>query len=98
MVGPPAAPTQRIGVPSLVTRVGVIDDSGRLPGATALANAPTRPNALGAPGCAEKSSILSLSTTPETGSTTRTPKSTFTVIASATTFPSPSATHRFDVP
>src|SRR3954447_4249040 len=98
MVGPPAAPTQRMGVPSLVTMVGVIDDSGRLPGATALAKAPTRPKALGAPGCAEKSSISSLSTTPETGSTTRDPNSRFTVVVSATTLPSPSATHRFDVP
>ena len=82
----------------MVTIVGVIDDSGRLPGATALANAPMRPKALGAPGCAEKSSISSLRTTPDAASTTREPKSRFTVVVSATTLPSPSATHRCDVP
>ena len=37
--------------------VGVIDDSGRLPGATAFCSLPISPNALGTPGCSEKSSI-----------------------------------------
>ena len=44
--------------------VGVIDDSGRLRGAHRVCSLPIRPNALGTPGCSEKSSISSLSTMP----------------------------------
>src|ERR671921_285061 len=49
---PPGVPTTIISFPSLVTIVGVIDDSGRLPGATALFGPSTRPYMLGAPGYA----------------------------------------------
>ena len=40
---PPGEPVTRNGLPSLSTMVGVIDDSGRLFGAGALASQPTRP-------------------------------------------------------
>ena len=43
IVGPPAAPSASIGLPSFNTIVGLILDSGRFPGATALASAPTNP-------------------------------------------------------
>ena len=43
MVGPPAAPTDKIGLPSFRTIVGHMLESGRLPGAIALASAPTNP-------------------------------------------------------
>ena len=36
MVGPPGLPVTRKGLPSFATMVGVIEDSGRLPGAMAL--------------------------------------------------------------
>ena len=53
----------------LSTKVGLMLDSGRLPGAMALASAPTSPYTLGVPGLAEKSSISSLSSTPVPGAT-----------------------------
>jgi len=43
LVGPPAAPSDKIGVASFDTIVGLMLDSGRLPGAMALASAPIRP-------------------------------------------------------
>ena len=61
------------GVPMAATRscpsrkVGVIDESGRLPGSIALASSPTRPNAFGTPGATEKSSISLLSRKPVPG-------------------------------
>ncbi len=63
------------GVPSTATRsgetmkVGVIELSGRLPGAGALASKPITPKALGWPGCRAKSSISLLSSTPVPGGT-----------------------------
>ena len=39
---PPGEPVTRNGLPSLSTMVGVIDDSGRLPGPGALASPPTQ--------------------------------------------------------
>src|SRR5690606_41147334 len=57
---PPGVP--RIAtLPSHSTKVGVIDDSGRLYGAMALASLPTRPYTFAVPGLAEKSSISLLS-------------------------------------
>jgi gamma-glutamyltranspeptidase / glutathione hydrolase len=43
MRGPPGLPVTRNGSSSASTMVGDIDDSGRLPGATALASPPIRP-------------------------------------------------------
>jgi hypothetical protein len=40
---PPGVPTTMTGLPSLVTMVGLIEDSGRLLGAMALASPCTRP-------------------------------------------------------
>ncbi len=47
MRGPPGEPRTISTVPSLSTMVGAIEDSGRLPGAMALASPCTRPNWLG---------------------------------------------------
>ena len=66
-------------------------ESGRLPGATALASAPIRPKALGTPGAMEKSSISLFIITPVSGMMTLLPKLVFTVAVMATQLPSPSA-------
>ena len=91
IVGPPAAPTVKIGLPSRSTIVGLMLESGRFPGATSLAVAPINPNTLGAPGCEEKSSISLFITTPVPGMTTPEPKVVFTVAVQATHQPSESA-------
>ena len=64
---PPGAPTVMNSLPSFSTIVGVIDESGRLPGAIALASPCTRPNMFGAPGFDAKSSISLLSRKPRPG-------------------------------
>ena len=97
IVGPPAAPTVKIGLPSLSTIVGLMLESGRLPGSTALASAPIRPNALGTPGWAEKSSISLFITTPVPGVTTPEPKVVLTVAVQATHQPSVSAAEKWVV-
>jgi hypothetical protein len=76
---PPGVPITMATLPSRVRMVGVIDDSGRLPGAMALASPPTTPNMLGAPGLAEKSSISSLSRKPAPSTTTPEPNQPFRV-------------------
>ena len=43
MRAPPGLPVTSQGLPSFSTKVGVMDDSGRLRGPTALASPPTRP-------------------------------------------------------
>src|SRR4051812_15114547 len=91
IVGPPAAPAARIGFPFFKTIVGLMLDNGLLPGATAFASAPIKPKKFGTPGCAEKSSISLLRTTPVPGITTLEPKLVFTVAVQATQFPSASA-------
>jgi hypothetical protein len=51
IVGPPAAPSVIIGSPfSSSTMVGLMLESGRLPGAIALASLPISLKALGTPG------------------------------------------------
>src|SRR3954463_10361147 len=97
IIGPPAAPQVRIGRPSFRTIVGLMLDSGRLPGATALASAPTRPKALGGPGWAEKSSIWSFRKIPGPGTMTFGPKVVLIVCVQATQFPSASATEKWVV-
>ena len=74
MRGPPGLPSTNTGRPSFSTIVGVIDDSGRLPGAIALASPCTSPNMLAAPGFTAKSSISLLSRKPVPGATTEAPK------------------------
>ena len=64
MRDPPGVPIARTTLPSFRTIVGVIEDSGRLKGSTALASAPTTPKRFGVPGFALKSSISSLSRKP----------------------------------
>ena len=99
IVGPPAAPTTTFTWPLPSTAmVGVIDDSGRFLGATAFCSLPMRPNALGTPGVSEKSSIWSLSTMPVLPATRCAPKVRFTVVVSATAFPSASIIERCVVP
>ena len=56
-------------------------------GATAFCSLPIRPNALGTPGCSEKSSISSLSTMPVLPATRCAPKPRFTVVVSETALP-----------
>src|SRR5256885_569783 len=88
MVGPPAAPTERIALPPLLTIVGLMLESGRLPGPTALASAPINPKKLLTPGWIEKSSIWLFKTTPVPGTTTFDPKEVLMVAVQATQLPS----------
>ena len=64
MVEPPGLPVTMNSLPSFSTIVGVIEDSGRLPGCTALAVPCTSPKALATPGLAVKSSISLLRRKP----------------------------------
>ncbi len=64
---PPGAPAVMNSLPSFSTMVGVIDDSGRLPGAIAFASPWTRPNMFAVPGFDAKSSISLLSRKPSPG-------------------------------
>ena len=50
MRGPPRLPVTMNSLPSLVTIVGLIEESGRLPGAIAFFSPCTRPNMFGAAG------------------------------------------------
>ncbi len=71
---PPGLPVTMHGLPSLVTMVGLIELSGRLPGAMALVLPWTRPNMLGVPGLVVKSSISSLRKKPVSPAITLAPK------------------------
>ncbi|MNP40700.1 hypothetical protein D3C76_1343570 [compost metagenome] len=70
---PPGVPSTRVTLPSRVTRLGLIDESMRLPGSIALASPPTTPKALATPGLELKSSISSLSKKPAPLTTTPLP-------------------------
>src|SRR6266852_43132 len=94
MVGPPAAPTEKTGWPPFKTIVGLMLESGRLPGATALASAPIRPKKLLTPGWMEKSSIWLFKTSPVPGTTTLDPNEVLTVAVQATQLPSASAVEK----
>ena len=50
MRDPPGLPSTSNSLPSFTTIVGVIDESGRLPGAIAFASPCTRPNMFGVAG------------------------------------------------
>ena len=60
MVDPPGEPRTRRSLPSFRTMVGVMAESGRLPGAMELAGPWMRRNMLGTPTLEVKSSISSL--------------------------------------
>ncbi len=77
-----------MGVSPSSTSVGLMLDSGLLPGAMALPSLPVRPNAFATPGWIEKSSIWLLSTIPVPGTMTFEPNVVFTVVVIATQFPS----------
>ena len=65
MRGPPGVPTTSCSCPSApTTMLGVIAESGRLPGWMALESPCTRPYMLGRPGALARSSISSLSRKP----------------------------------
>ena len=91
---PPGAPSTSRTFPSLTTIVGVIDDSMRLLGAIAFALPPTRPNMLGVPGRAAKSSISSLSRKPQPATTSALPNVLLIVVVHATALPSLSTTEK----
>ena len=74
IVGPPGLPVTRISLPSLVTKVGVIDESGRLPGVMELAGPWSRPNMFFTPTLAVKSSISLFMRMPVPGMVTPLPK------------------------
>ena len=76
---PPGVPRTIASLPSRVTIVGVIDESGRLCGAMALFTPSTSPYMLAAPGLEEKSSISSLSKMPVPGAMTRAPNQSLSV-------------------
>ncbi|MCY1311659.1 hypothetical protein D9M70_619870 [compost metagenome] len=72
-------PTTNTGLPSLETMVGLIELSGRLPGAMALASPCTRPYMLGTPILEVKSSISLFSSTPVLSAVTLAPNQSFSV-------------------
>src|ERR1700685_2327736 len=74
--------------------VGVMELSGRLPGAIALAGPWMRPNMLGTPIFEAKSSISSLSRKPSDADVTCEPKLLFRVVVTETAFPSASTTEK----
>src|SRR5207249_6413643 len=93
---PPGVP--RISTPrGPSTKVGDIDDSGRLPGATAFGIEPTSPYAFDAFGDAEKSSISSLRITPVPGTMKPEPNGRLIDIVAATRLPSASMIEKCDV-
>ena len=79
MVLPPGVPRTATGRPSRSTMVGVIELSGRLPGAMALASPCTSPYRFGVPGLLVKSSISLLSTMPVPAAVTRAPNQSLSV-------------------
>ena len=76
---PPGVPSTSTGWPSRLTMVGLIELSGLLPGAIALASPCTRPKPLAMPGLALKSSISLLSRTPVPAAVTLAPNQSFRV-------------------
>ncbi len=91
IVEPPGVPVTSSTRPcGSSTRVGVMADSMRAPGRTALAGPCTRPNWLGTPGLAVKSSISLFSRNPAPSTVTRLPYSELMVVVTATAFPAAS--------
>ena len=98
MRGPPEAPASATALPSRNTMVGLIEDNGRLPGWGALAADCTKPNALGSPGRAVKSSISSFSMKPKPSTHTQDPHDKLMVSVHDTAIPFASTTLRWLVP
>src|SRR6266403_2180811 len=94
MVGPPGEPVTKLSLPSRTRIVGVIELSGRCPGAMAFASDCINPNsAFGTPGCVVKSSISSFSKNPAV-LVTCDPYQLFSVYVLATAFPAASTTEK----
>src|SRR5271154_4336728 len=83
----PGVPITMETLPSRVRIVGVMDDSGRFPGAMALKSPPTTPVPLGTPAFAAKSSISSFKRNPAPSTTTPDPNHPFNVYVLETAFP-----------
>ena len=79
IVGPPGEPSTIRSLPCLVTMVGDMAESGRLPGAIALFGPWMRPNPLGTPTLLVKSSISSFMAKPRPLMTTPDPKEKLSV-------------------
>ena len=93
IVGPPGVPTTIISAPSgSRTMLGVIDESIRLPGTIALFSPSTRPNWLGWPGDAAKSSISLFSRKPAPATVTALPKPLLIVVVTDAAAPQRSTT------
>ena len=77
--GPPGLPVTIRNTPCCVTIVGVIDESGRLPGAIALRSPCTSPYIFATPGFDVKSSISSFKRNPVSPATTPAPNESLSV-------------------
>src|ERR1700754_2098717 len=85
---PPGLPITSATLPSFSTIVGVIDDTGRRPGAIVFASS------MPAPGFATKSSIASLSRNPPPSTTTPEPNEPLSVYVFDTALPHLSTTEK----
>jgi hypothetical protein len=92
IIVPIGDPSAIMGRPSFSTISGVIEESGRLPGATALASAPTASQRFGVALSIEKSSISLFSTMPVPGTVIFEPNSVLMVCVIATALPALSST------
>ena len=91
IVGPPGEPVTNFTPPEASSRiVGLIDESIRFSGPTALRSPCTRPNRFGVPGFTAKSSISLFNRKPAPATVTRLPYSELIVVVTATALPLPS--------
>src|SRR5271156_5976016 len=88
----PGDPRTRSSLPSFRTIVGVMEESGRLPGPIALASLWIRPSLLGAPAFAEKSSIELYGTSRGRAGLAGEPNQSLMVVVTETALPSGSTT------
>ena len=94
IVEPPGEPQANAPRPGITAIVGHIEESMRLPGATALASPWTRPYMFVSPGLVAKSSISLFMRKPRPGATRALPKESFNVVVIETTIPAPSTTEK----
>ena len=94
IVEPPGEPHAKTPRPGITAIVGHIEDSMRLPEATALVSPWTRPYMFVSPGRAAKSSISLFIRKPRRGATRALPKESFNVVVIETTIPEASATEK----
>src|SRR3954470_19016636 len=90
--GPPGEPITYANLPSFTTIVGVMAESGRLPGPIAFAGPWINPYAFGTPRFAAKSSISLFRRNPNPGTVTFEPNVSFNVVVTETAVPSGSTT------